>query len=715
MKHEKWLSCLIGAILAFGIAIGGVGCLVTAFGLDPVDMTAVTVLCGVCAVVTAVCFSLRRGGPVLAAAAAVLIGYLLREGTLLLHIESLLYKISKIYDMGYGWGTVWWSGEELTQVPVTGALGLLGGIVALGTAETVCRRKSAFFTVVIGFLPLAACFVVTDTVPDTPWLWLMTACIALLLLTQTVRRNDPKAGVRLTAMLLIPVMLGSMLLFWLNPQQEYRYRLQKVQKVVMDWVSDLPFVVTTPDGNLTIVLDGVVDAQVDLTQVGPKTLLRYPVMDVVAEKGGLIYLRGQSLDVYSGIGWGASEVSTGKDMFFPARNLQSGGRLTVSMRIAHSRMYIPYYIDSSYDMTNGAIANEGGLQDYSYQVMVPKSGYKNIYSSGTVDADRPILYQCLLLPDSTRKAAETILDEIFAGAIMPRDVVNTERIVALLQTYVQQSAKYSLNTPQMPEDEKDFAIWFLRESETGYCVHFASALVVLLRAAGIPARYVTGYTFEAVGGSKTVVRAADAHAWVEYLDPNTGWTVLDATPPQWMEDDTDTPTQPATEPEPTQDATQLTTEPEPTQGATQPKPTDPQDSVAATTPVDGDGPGEEKTEDIGWLWTVLKAAAWAAGIVGFLAGQYGLRRMLRRKKLRKGHRNTRALACWRETKRMARLTGQTPPEELEALAEKAKFSQHTLSAAELLEFDLWLEQARNQLKERPWIVRLVMRLIWAVE
>ena len=267
----------------------------------------------------------------------------------------------------------------------------------------------------------------------------------------------------------------------------------------------------------------------------------------------------------------------------------------------------------------------------------------------------------------------------------------------------------------MPASEKDFAIWFLEESETGYCVHFASALTVLLRATGIPARYVTGYTFEAMGGAKTVVRAADAHAWVEYLDPNTGWTVLDATPSEWM----DQPQTDATEPSQTESATteptQPDTEPEPTQDATQPSQTEPEDTTEATTPNGGAEPGDKPKADLGWLWTVLYAVLWAGGAAALIAGQYWLRRRIQWKKTHRGRRNRRALAYWQEVKRMARLTGQTPPEALEALAEKAKFSQHTLTAAELLEFDFWMESARKKLNEKPWITRFVIKLVWAVE
>lgn len=715
MKREKLLSCLAGAILAFALAMAGIGCLVTAFGLKPVNMAAITAICGIWALICAVCVTARRGVLVLAAGVALMIGYLLREGSFLLQIEAFLFKISGFYNSAYGWDKISWSGLDLTQVPMDGALLLTGAVVILLTVMAVCRRKTAFFAAVVGFLPLAACFVVTDTIPAAAYIWLMAASMILLLMPQSVRKKDPKAGLRLTAMLLIPVMLATMLLFWLNPQKSYTYKMDSLQDAVIKWVSDLPFVQITPDGNLAI---GDSGAREDLTRVGPKTLRRFAVMDVVAPKSGLIYLRGQSLDIYSGTGWDASQVSTGRDMFFPEQNMERIGRLRVSMRIPQSRMYIPYYMDGSYEMVDGAIENEGSLREYGYWLTVPMDGYKHISGSVTVDVHRPILNQSLQLPAETRAAAEAILDEIFAAAMlpMPRDTIfydDTTQKAELIRDYVQDSARYSLDTPTMPQDKKDFAIWFLQESETGYCVHFATALTVLLRAAGIPARYVTGYTFEANGATATVVRASDAHAWVEYLDPNTGWTVLDATPAVWMEQEDTETTQPTqTDPEETEPVeTESTTLPtESTIPDTQPDAT-----IEATSPVGGEAPGDTTKTDISWLWTAGEILLWVVIPVAVLFGQYGIRRAIRRRRMRSGRRNKRALYLWLEAKRMARITGKTAPEELKELAEKAKFSQHTLTAAELQAFDLWLEQARNILREKPWIVRLAIRLIWAVE
>lgn len=74
---------------------------------------------------------------------------------------------------------------------------------------------------------------------------------------------------------------------------------------------------------------------------------------------------------------------------------------------------------------------------------------------------------------------------------------------------------------------------FLFDTRRGHCEYFASAMVLMLRAAGIPARLVTGY----MGGEYNqledyfIVRQDNAHAWVEAFTPEDGWKTFDPTPP----------------------------------------------------------------------------------------------------------------------------------------------------------------------------------------
>ena len=74
---------------------------------------------------------------------------------------------------------------------------------------------------------------------------------------------------------------------------------------------------------------------------------------------------------------------------------------------------------------------------------------------------------------------------------------------------------------------------FLFVSRSGHCEYFASAMTVLLRSVGIPARYVTGFLpgeYNDLGGDY-IIRQSDAHAWVEVYFPAYGWITFDPTPP----------------------------------------------------------------------------------------------------------------------------------------------------------------------------------------
>jgi hypothetical protein len=84
-----------------------------------------------------------------------------------------------------------------------------------------------------------------------------------------------------------------------------------------------------------------------------------------------------------------------------------------------------------------------------------------------------------------------------------------------------------------PFETADPVAEFLLRKKAAYCEYFASAAVLLLRAQGIPARYVKGVTVRAEGlvGGHFVVRESDAHAWVEAHLAETGWVEADPTPP----------------------------------------------------------------------------------------------------------------------------------------------------------------------------------------
>lgn len=91
--------------------------------------------------------------------------------------------------------------------------------------------------------------------------------------------------------------------------------------------------------------------------------------------------------------------------------------------------------------------------------------------------------------------------------------------------------RYTLEMENDPD--KSALEHFLFQRKAGHCEYFASAMVILLRSAGVPARLVNGF----VGvewnelGNYLIVRQQHAHSWVEAFIPGKGWTVYDPTPP----------------------------------------------------------------------------------------------------------------------------------------------------------------------------------------
>src|SRR5205814_9538910 len=89
-------------------------------------------------------------------------------------------------------------------------------------------------------------------------------------------------------------------------------------------------------------------------------------------------------------------------------------------------------------------------------------------------------------------------------------------IAQTLDWFGRESFVYTLAPPLLEGDTVDK---FLFDSRRGFCEHYAGAFVVLLRAAGIPARVVTGYQGGEINpnGDYMIVRDSDAHAWAEAL------------------------------------------------------------------------------------------------------------------------------------------------------------------------------------------------------
>lgn len=106
------------------------------------------------------------------------------------------------------------------------------------------------------------------------------------------------------------------------------------------------------------------------------------------------------------------------------------------------------------------------------------------------------------------------------------------RFVLTLRDRLKTEFGYTTDLPRPSGDDANLVDEFLFEWQRGHCEYFATALVVLLRASGIPARIVNGFlgaSYNAVGDYYFVTQA-NAHSWVEVYVPEEGWLRVDPTP-----------------------------------------------------------------------------------------------------------------------------------------------------------------------------------------
>ncbi len=142
------------------------------------------------------------------------------------------------------------------------------------------------------------------------------------------------------------------------------------------------------------------------------------------------------------------------------------------------------------------------------------------YTTGPMDSWETLTRQ---LPDYGNPKSRELALRLFDESVSP-----AEYISRVINFFSENEFYYTLNPPIPGQDGIDD---FLFKDMKGYCEHYASAFVFLMRAAGVPARIVGGY----MGGEQNpygnylIVRQSDAHAWAEVWLKNKGWVRVDPT------------------------------------------------------------------------------------------------------------------------------------------------------------------------------------------
>lgn len=401
----------------------------------------------------------------------------------------------------------------------------------------ISRIKSIKIAGLLSIVLLVPCFVLVNTLPDlVPLLIIFTVLFALYFSSQTRQLNYAHSGV-ITAVCAVILAVLITVLAVINPVADYER--PKWQDNMLNTVQTLTGMKTyNGSGKISSALAEVgnnVSSEVDFSNAGALKQTGTKVMTVVTDLNGRIYLKGMSYANYENNKWSvltdeqANDYPQDFQAFIMTANYQERSTVTIDTVNKESIVYTPYYLASINDtfspVCDVLVSNSDKTTNYSMSVMpFSESELDNFsidFSSQVYDYDNFVKNYYLKLPYDTKLAMLKIAEENNLTG------VSTQNIPQAVKQFVSHSASYSLNTQKVP-DGRDVAEWFLNDAETGYCMHFANAAAVMLRALGVPARYVTGYCADVVDG-KAIVTSDNAHAWVEYYDSSIGWIPLDAT------------------------------------------------------------------------------------------------------------------------------------------------------------------------------------------
>lgn len=383
----------------------------------------------------------------------------------------------------------------------TALLTLMGGMKLLETRGA----RDHVVLLMIGYVLVLAAFLYTQKLWLLPLqalvVWLITT--ALLRATQVRETQTSRESARLAARLLLQAVPLMLLLFLFFPRVPGPFWALPDTSGAMSGLGDS----MSPGEISELSLSSTAAFRVRFEGSAPPPAQRYWRGPVLHGFDGYTWLRDSGFHLQGE----PSFSGTGYDynlMLEP-----SGRRWVFALDLAES--WPRAELDLTYDAQ--LLAREPIGQPVTYRIR-SRPAYR-------IGETLPLALRrrdTRLLPDRNPRSLA------LAAELRARARNDAEYLRAVLQMFRDQEFYYTLTPPRLDYDSVDD---FLFNTRSGFCGHYASAFTMLMRAAGIPARVVTGYQ----GGEWNrfagyyIVRQSDAHAWSEVWLPDRGWVRVDPT------------------------------------------------------------------------------------------------------------------------------------------------------------------------------------------
>jgi transglutaminase-like putative cysteine protease len=384
----------------------------------------------------------------------------------------------------------------------TALLTLMAGIKMLETRGT----RDCTMLLFIGFVLLFAALLYNQSLLLLPYIlcaaWALTA--ALLRLHQSARPSPMRLALRTTGTMVLQALPVAILMFLFFPRLPGQFWSLPSRGSAATGLSDE----MTPGDISELTISGATAFRVKFTGELPQPRDRY--------------WRGPVLHEFDGRTW---RREPGR--MVPSQPIETTGS-GVSYRITFEPTQRNWLIalDVPTDWTGIQATRTYDLQLVARRPITTLSSF-NLTSHVTyrTQAELP---RMMALIDTHLPGRSNARSRTFAKATRANAGSDAAYIQFLLDKFRNEQFFYTLTPPLLDDDSVDD---FLFETRRGFCEHFASSFAFLMRAAGIPARVVTGYQggeFNSIGGY-LLVRQSDAHAWVEVWLAERGWVRIDPT------------------------------------------------------------------------------------------------------------------------------------------------------------------------------------------
>jgi transglutaminase-like putative cysteine protease len=381
---------------------------------------------------------------------------------------------------------------------------LLAAFIALKQLEARAPRDGVTI-VLLGFFLILAQFFENQSLPVVAVMVVQLVVLTAALASLQDAEATPRALLKLAALMLAQAAPWMLILFVLFP---------RISGPLWGLPSDAYAGLTGLSGEMA---PGMIQSLARSDAIAFRV-----AFDGAAPPKSALYWRGPVLTLLDGRVWRQADVRRSATPPYAPAPASPAYRYTVTLE-AHDQPWL-----FALEWPAQAPAEAFFTEDFQLHAVKPvreRRRYALVSHDAVVfsDAAPERLAAALALPAGLNPRTVQLGAAWAAQGLSP--AARVERALAFLR---EQRLVYSLQAPPTSEHVADE---FLFETRRGFCEHFAASFVVLMRAAGVPARVVTGYQ----GGERNpvddtwVIRQSDAHAWAEVWLADRGWVRIDPT------------------------------------------------------------------------------------------------------------------------------------------------------------------------------------------